>query len=493
MEISNRSETSFTLPAPELQFLASTNHIYDYEHLYGFTEILKRELSDITFSKKEPLLIISHSSDEQVFLIAAAFLLNVPVMLIHPESSGSDLNHILKQVEPKLVYSDQESMPDSLKDLQRLNIDSSWLSLTTKADSELLGDPNPDSICGLFLTSGSSGFPKIVPIKRRQAFSAANSSAQNFKTGKNKYWLLCLPLNHIGGVSIIYRSLIYHSAIFRMDRFDADQANIFLSENPLFEVASLVPTMLLRMLEDPMFRVHRSFKAILLGGGPIPNDLINQSITRGIPLVLSYGMTETCAQIAANSLLSPSGTYTPKSSVGPIFKPNQIEIRDDSGQSVPKREEGQIWLKGPQIFDGYLDSTLDKKQFDKDGWFHTGDFGHINRNDQLFIKSRRTDLIITGGENVNPYIVEDELIKHNDITECAVLGVNDDKWGQKIVALYVSNNENINETDLKEMLKRQIRNFQVPKEFIRVDNLPKTALGKIKRGDLKLTYDNHTG
>lgn len=493
MAMSNHLERSFKAPAPELQFLASAHQIYDYENLYGFTDKLKSELSGITFSKKEPILIVSHSSDEQVFLIAAAFLLNIPVMMVHPESSSSDLNLILKQVDPKMVYSDLETMPDSINNLQRLNIDSSWLSLTAKADPELFDDPKPDSICGLFLTSGSTGLPKIVPIKRRQVFSAAKSSAQNFKPGKNKYWLLCLPLNHIGGVSIIYRSLIYNTAIFRMDTFDADHANIFLSENTLFEVASLVPTMLLKMLEDPMFRIHRSFKAVLLGGGPIPIDLINQSITRGIPLVLSYGMTETCAQIAANTLLSPSGTYIPKSSVGPIFKPNQIEIRDGSGKNLPPQEEGQIWLKGPQVFDGYLDPTLSEKQFDKNGWFNTGDFGHINRNDQLFIKSRRTDLIITGGENVNPHIVEEKIIKHNDISECAVLGVDDEKWGQKIVALYVSNNENIDNSDLKEMLKKQLRNFQIPKEFIRVDRLPKTALGKIKRGDLKSLYDKHIG
>ena len=267
---------------------------------------------------------------------------------------------------------------------------------------------------------------------------AAEASAVNFKPDHNRYWLLCLPLNHIGGISIILRTILYGSAIFRMDRFDEHQIRVFLSENRLFQIASLVPTMLMRLLDDNVFQLHLDFKALLLGGGPITQELIERSLERGIPIVSSYGMTETCAQIAANPMLQARGFYTPKKSVGTVFKPNEIQIRDpESGVAVPPNESGEIWLKGPQVIDEYANPELTARSFDDDGWFKTGDIGHANRKGQLFLKNRRSDRIITGGENVDPLEIESALTHINGITEAAVTGIPDAEWGQKVVALVV--------------------------------------------------------
>src|SRR5690606_4350634 len=116
-------------------------------------------------------------------------------------------------------------------------------------------------IFGYFNTSGTSGKPKIVPLKRRQLLAAAKGSAENFRPDPNHFWLLCLPLNHVGGISIILRSLIYGSAIYRMDVFHEEMIKEFLGENTRFQAASVVPTMLKRLLNDPLFKTHRGFKA----------------------------------------------------------------------------------------------------------------------------------------------------------------------------------------------------------------------------------------
>ena len=133
--------------------------------------------------------------------------------------------------------------------------------------------PEPESIddsqiFGYFFTSGTTSKPKIVPLKRRQIKAAAKASAQNFKPDPNHFWLLCLPLNHIGGISIIIRSVIYDTAIYRLGNFHEEMVKEFLGENKRFQAASLVPTMLKRLLDDPLFKTHREFKSILLGGGP---------------------------------------------------------------------------------------------------------------------------------------------------------------------------------------------------------------------------------
>ncbi|MDZ7714699.1 MAG: AMP-binding protein [Balneolaceae bacterium] len=358
------------------------------------------------------------------------------------------------------------------------------MSQATKL-SMYLGDTDPEQIFGYFFTSGTTDKPKIVPLKRRQMYFAADASAENFKPRPNHFWLLCLPLNHIGGVSIILRSILYGSGIYRMKRFDKGMVTTFLSENNLFQAASLVPTMLKRLLENPVFQTHKNFKAILLGGGSIDSELLELSIQRGIPLVSSYGMTETCAQIAANPLLQPSGIYRPLKSVGDIFKPNKIEIRDEHNKKLSANNSGTIWIKGPQVFDGYLNPERPNLSFDEGGWFNTGDFGYFNANGHLFIQSRRTDLIITGGENVSPFEVESELEKIEPISEAAVLGLEDKEWGQQVVAVVVAKTkEKLKAEDIQNQLKSRITSYKVPKQIIQADTLPRTQSGKVKRTEL---------
>ncbi len=482
----------FSAPAADLEFLASENSIYDYSNLYYFASRLAESTQSLNFSEKRPLLICSESSDETVFLIASCFLLNIPFFPISPDILEFELRSILSRITPSLIYTDREELFQGLEEIRFLKVEKKWFTREAFWKNNLFSFEKPESTAGLFLTSGSSGTPKIVLVKRRQLFVASAASAYNFRPDLNRYWLLCLPLNHIGGVSIILRSLLYNSALFRMKRFEVDDVKIFLSENPLFEAASLVPTMFLRLLEDPLFQTHPGIKAILLGGGPISEELIKLSSERGLPVVVSYGMTETCAQICANPLLRPSGIYYPKSSVGPVFKPNQIEIRDENGKALPPIEDGLIWLKGPQIFDGYLDSELNKEAFDSDGWFNTGDYGHLNRHGHLFVKARRTDRIVTGGENVSPVQVEEILSKANGIKECAVLGVPDKIWGQRVVALIIPENEMPEPKKIKDQLKTMLSDYQVPKEFVQVRSLPKSSLGKLRRDQLEEIYHSQT-
>lgn len=478
-------------PDPDLHFMASENGIYDYTHLYHFALRLRERLADVDISEKRPLLLISDSSDRLVFSVAALFLLNIPYLVLRRDMPPKDLNRVLEQLEPACILEtrDSETPQPEQFGLAVVQTESSWMDREAYWNPVKFTLADPDHIAGYFLTSGTTSSPKIVPVKRRQVLSAAFTSESNVKPSPNAYWLLCLPLNHIGGISIIYRTMLYNSALFRMDRFDADAVRTFLSENPLFEAASLVPTMLMRLMEDHLFTTHADFKAILLGGGRIPPAFIDSVVTRGIPVVSSYGMTETCAQIAANPILRPSGTYYPKSSVGDIFPPNQIEIRNEEGKVLPHIEVGLIWLKGPQVFDGYTDESLNVGVFDDEGWFCTGDYGHLNRYRQLFIGSRRTDLIVTGGENVNPYYIESVLNSLGEVAESAVFGVPDPEWGQRVIAFVTEGGKTSDPSSIKDKLEEQLYGFQVPKEIHIVVELPKTDLGKIKRSELQVVYE----
>ncbi len=493
MTLQDYTYPKFSLPGAEKSFLASHSTIYDYSNLYGFCSKFKDIKKEYSITQDRPLALLSKSSDELTFLIAACYLLKIPFVAMNPELTDNELQRQTNLIKPGVFFADEENRW-RVKEYKSIRIHSDDLNLIASGNSISSPSSDPDERFGYFFTSGSSGNPKIVPLKRRQIQFAAAASATNFKPDNDRFWLLCLPLNHIGGISIILRSILYHSAIFRMDRFDEHQIRTFLSENRLFQVASLVPTMLLRLLEDPLFQLHLDFKALLLGGGPVPDGLIEQSLERGIPIVSSYGMTETCAQIAANPILQPRGMYYPKKSVGVIFEPNQIQIRDpDTGEVQPKNEVGQIWLKGPQVIDEYLDSALNTRSFDTDGWFNTGDIGRLNHQKQLFLKSRRMDLIITGGENVDPVEVESILEQLDGVQKSAVLGVKDPKWGQRVVALLeVPNSSNFNSATLPTELKSRLSGYKIPKEYIIVNKIPVTSLGKTKRDLLFELYRKHS-
>lgn len=483
MTTSDIKYPEFSLPDASFNFLASKDSLYDYAHLYGFCKTFKDLAADYDITDSRPLALLSKSSDELTFVIAACYLLKIPFVPLNPAVTDSELRTYIKQINPAVFYTDDENRSRK-GEYTALDIPKNAMNIMADVNDISSPSSDPENIFGYFFTSGSSGSPKLVPLKRRQILFASEASALNFKPDQNRYWLLCLPLNHIGGISIILRSILYGSAIFRMDQFDEHQIRVFLSENRLFQVASLVPTMLMRLMEDPFFQLHLDFKGVLLGGGPITQNLIDKSLERGIGIVTSYGMTETCAQIAANPMLQPRGMYTPKKSVGTIFKPNEVQIRDvETGVAMPPNENGDIWLRGPQIIDEYVSESLTSRSFDSDGWFNTGDTGHMNRYGQLFLKNKRSDRIVTGGENVDPTEVEKALKKIDGIEEAAVTGIADSEWGQKIVALIVLKSQGHTPTknDIKEVLKKNLSGYKIPKEFRFVDSLPKTSLGKIRR------------
>ena len=470
-------------------FLSSQHGMYTYSDLERFTAFFKDLVEDKADSIKWPVAFLSESSDVLIFAIAACWKLGIPFVPINPNIKNEELKKHLEALKPVLIFSDTSNR-HRLGDDNVIKMDENFFLNSFTHDIRDIDLPDPESIedsqiFGYFFTSGTTSKPKIVPLKRRQILAAAEASAQNFKPDPNHFWLLCLPLNHIGGISIILRSVIYDTAIYRLGQFHEEMVKEFLGENKRFQAASLVPTMLKRLLDDPLFKTHREFKSILLGGGPISETLLKKSAERGIPIVSSYGMTETCAQIIANPLLAPSGMYTPLKSVGKPFPPNEMQIRDDDGKVLGKNQSGALWLKGPQVFDGYYDSEENEDRFDEDGWFNTGDYGHLNGFGHLFIESRRTDLIITGGENVNPAEVEEAMRKLATIDEAVVIGIPDEEWGQKVTAVVtLKNGKTPGIEEIREELKTHLTDFKIPKELKIVKDFPKTSMGKVKRWEL---------
>ena len=480
-------------PKLENIFLSSEKNSYTYGNLNTFKAFFCDILSQNSLYDTSLVAFLCESCDALVFSVAACWELGVPFIPLDPKLTQQEIESQLEVLNPSIVFCDSRN----IKRVDRLvtfQIDETFLDMGLnfeKSNSEYTTTKNiqESEIFGYFFTSGTTASPKIVPLKRRQMYAAAKSSAKNLRPEPNHLWLLCLPLNHIGGISIILRTLIYRTGIYRSDSFNEYAIKNLLSDNPKIQAVSLVPTMLERLLKQPDFNIHKSFKAILLGGGPSTEHSLQKCIDKGIPIISSYGMTETCAQVVAHPILTSPQKQTLLSSVGKPLENNHVQITDEQGNKLTENKSGLIWLKGSQVFDGYFNYKNNDSLFDKDGWFNTGDFGHLNSAGYLFIDNRRTDLIVSGGENINPFEVEEAIKTIKEIHEIAVIGLDDEQWGQKVVAVMTLNNtKTFTLDDIKSRLKGKIADFKLPKDVIIVDELPKTTTGKIRKQALKNLY-----
>lgn len=345
--------------------------------------------------------------------------------------------------------------------------------------------PRPEDLLGFFTTSGTSGCTKTVPLRRRQMLHAARVSAENFRPSPGGFWLLCLPLHHMGGAAVVLRSLIYETGVHVTGDFDAHRVLSALKTHRDIEVLSLVPTMLKRLLDAGGASELRQTRAVLLGGGPANASLVNECREHGVPVVASYGMTETCGQIAAQD----RDQTHPPGSVGQIFEGNEIHIAGDDRQASTGNtgtRSGVIWLRGPQVIDAYMDERDTRPAITSDGWLNTGDWGHMDAWGNLFVESRRDDLIVSGGMNIVPAEVEQATLELSGIEDCAVAGVEDAEWGQATVAFIVTGaGTSYDRQSLRKALAARLPGYKLPRHVIPLDQLPRKALGKVRYDRLR--------
>jgi O-succinylbenzoic acid--CoA ligase len=268
----------------------------------------------------------------------------------------------------------------------------------------------------------------------------------------------------------------------------------------------MVPTQLHQLLNQYSGKqgdvmAHEQFQAILLGGGPSDAPLIEAARARKLPVMKSYGMTETCAQIfatPADELFSAPAESSGKL-LGSPEQGYEAQIRPDESSSaeISKTDQtGLLWLRGPQVIQPSSillpkdapDAGEVQKHFDDDGWFCTGDYAQLDPNGYLYIEMRRSDLIVSGGKNINPREVEQAIRRaFPELLDIAVIGQPDDYWGQRPVAFLVKpdNAPEYSAEAFTEKLRSELPAYMIPREQHYLPEIPRTALGKLKRAELK--------
>jgi acyl-CoA synthetase (AMP-forming)/AMP-acid ligase II len=410
-----------------------------------------------------------------------------------------EIEYGLAHAEPTLVIADRrriESMP--VGDVPVLSVE---------ADVPRLAGAHPDAVlpevavgeddpAAIIYTSGTSGRPKGAVHSHRNLLAVVEYHRMNDALlaafgdpvdPRDRSYLLSSPLFHIASLHnlVIPRLATGSKVALHQGAFDVDRV-MSLVERERVTNWGAVPTMARRLLEHGGLSTYdtSSLTAFSLASAPSTPEF-HRKLREGLPfasaLVNSYGLTETCTAVTA---ASPADLADAPATLGRPIVGVQLEVRDTDGRAVPAGIEGEICVRSAFNMLGYWnDPEATERTIRADGWLHTGDLGHLDEAGRLYLSSRRSDLIIRGGENVYPAEIEGVLIEHPDIAEAAVLGVPHEDLGQEIAAVVVlREGADPTEDELRAYVAERLAYFKVPTHwrFTRTP-LPRNATGKIKR------------
>jgi O-succinylbenzoic acid--CoA ligase len=386
-------------------------------------------------------------------------------LTMHPRREQVVLAHALMKVGAKLLplsprLTAAERAAIAAVEEPIVDLDDAGELTQTEADLPLLGEHDMDEVCARVLTSGSTGTPHPVGLTYGNFLWSAVGSAFNLGVEPEDRWLCCLPLSHISGLGIIMRSVIYGTTAVVHDGFDVDRAGAALEGDDI-TVVSVVATMLTRLLEAGA-DLSRP-RAILVGGGPVPKESLEEAIAKGATVVQTYGLTETCSQVTT---LAAADAQRKLGSAGRPLLTTHLRI-----------EDGEILVQGPTVAPGRADA---------DGWLHTGDLGHIDEEGFLYVKDRIDDMIVSGGENVVPAEVEEVLLRHPEVADAAVVGREDPEWQQAVTAVVVlESGSAVTPDELRHHCAASLAAYKVPKRVELAAALPRTPSGKLMRRALR--------
>jgi o-succinylbenzoate---CoA ligase len=333
------------------------------------------------------------------------------------------------------------------------------------------GEHDLDASAIVIHTSGTTGSPRPVVLTYGNFLWSALGSAVALGLDPRERWLCALPLSHVGGLSILLRSAIYASTAVVHPGFDAERVVHALREHDV-TLVSVVATTLSRLLDAGLERPP-ALRCALTGGGPVPAALVARARAAGVPVGLTYGLSESCSQVTTTPVAEIEADRAQDGAgtsplAGPSLFCTDVRIAADR----------EILVRGP---------TVAPRALAADGWLHTGDLGTLDQRGRLSVSGRKADTIISGGENVAPAEVEAVLEAHPSVLEAAVLGRPDEQWGEAVTAIVLPRPGAVVEVhELRAHCAGTLAPYKVPKRFELVsERLPRTRSGKLLRRELR--------
>lgn len=351
-----------------------------------------------------------------------------------------------------------------------------------------------DDPCWFFFTSGTTGRPKAAVLTHGQmAFVITNHLCDLMPgTTNTDASLVVAPLSHGAGIhQLVQVARAAKTVLLASERFDVDEAWALVEKWRVTNMFT-VPTIVKLLTEHPSVDAHdhSSLRYVIYAGAPMYREDQKHALKKlGKVLVQYFGLGE----VTGNITVLPPWLHDPED--GPDVKVGtcgyertgmQVSIQDDQGREVPAGATGEICVCGPAVFAGYYDNPDANAKAFRDGWFRTGDLGHMDEEGFLFITGRASDMYISGGSNIYPREIEEKILTHPAVAEVAVLGVPDRTWGEAGVAVCALRpGQALNEGELLDWLDGRIARYKLPKRVFFWEALPKSAYGKITKRTIR--------
>ena len=461
--------------------------VVTFEELYRLSYQVAGKLQGVGFQKDQYVGVLLKNNIDTVVILFALQLIGVRSVILNNRLSPSELSWQLNDSKAvSLILDDsffetKSIIKKRIPSLKTLTKDELFSSVTHVPN--IFEEISLSDICTIMYTSGTTGNPKGVIQTYGNHWWSSVGSALNLGFMEGDCWLCNVPLFHISGYSILMRSVIYGMPIVLHDHFDVERIIADINDKRV-TIMSVVATTLTRIVEALQERrLPKQFRCMLLGGGPAPLPLLQACVEKDIPVFQTYGMTESSSQIVT---LAPEYSLTRLGSAGKPLFPSQIQIVTEDGNVALPDIPGEIVIKGPNVTPGYLFRPEVSKEKFRNGWFHTGDIGYQDEEGFLYVLDRRSDLIISGGENVYPAEIEAALLSHPDVSEAGVTHAEDAEWGQIPIAFIVTRNgANLSGEELKQFCQQKLAKYKVPKAFYFTKELPRNASKKLLRRELR--------
>ena len=477
-----------------------------YKELVSSIERFASALSKIKLNSRSKIGLLCLNQKEYLIAFFAALLKGVPVIPFNFLLKPEDLAYIAQDAGIDTLVVDSVFVKPETTPFFKLfpnkiligpaNPDQvgegtqRWDEFMAKSTGDPLerherGENIPDVI---LYTSGTTARPKGVMLDESQFDTNGSGFLQHLHFTPEDKVILALPLFHSYGNIIALVLLRSGATLILLKQFQPKTILASITQHKA-TILPLVPTIysfLVELYARGGYDVS-SLRYCISGGASLPEALLKKVEEElGVTVIEGYGLTETSPVIAVNTMKDGSVP----GSVGPVLPNVELEIVDDSGKPLKQGEVGEIRVRGITVMKGYWNKPGETKEtIDSEGWLRTGDLGHLDEKGRLFISvGRKKDLIIRAGENVSPLAIENALMSHPAIAEVAVVGMADERLGEKVkVFAVLHQGSQATDQELKDLCRKKLPIFMIPDTFQFMEYLPKTATGKILKSELRET------
>ncbi len=426
------------------QFILADNFKLNFREFGNAVAHTAHRLIKNNISPGEKVAIIGEPNPRQIIQIFALFQISAVAVLINSKL-------------PKDMIADELRKIDCGKYICEEILPGEFISCGTYHEDIITADTIPlksiplDRDATVMFTSGSTGTSKAVLHSFANHFYSALGSNENIEISRGDRWLQILPIHHVGGLAIVFRTFIAGGSLV-IARYGRDMIKYIEHYN--ITHLSLVPTQLYRLLQSGLsIKNIRLLKTILLGGDKIPAFLVEHAVKLSLPVFTTYGLTEMSSQVSTSERIKAIQNLDLS---GRVLRYRELKIADD----------GEILVRGKTLFKGYISQQGLRPERDSEGWFRTGDVGKLDISGNLIVLGRKDNMFITGGENVYPEEIETILVNIDGIDEAIVIGIREREYGSIPVAfIRRDTKQKISNETITEYLSTSLPKFKIPKMY----------------------------